>query len=170
MDASEYGKLARQGLDTHLNFVKLRAEILALLDRIGLVLREEFKIPDLELRFKPDRGLSTSDEGLLVLTCMAGKTRKDRRQLSLQVAEFVLPSEQGEKGRLGDFDFVALGDFQQLLADEMKRPRFGALMKKIVDSDQFDPSSGAKLPVSDSIGNRGFIPPPPPEDPDDDSL
>jgi hypothetical protein len=166
MDESEFGKLARQGLNIHLEYVRRRTEILAMLDRISLVLREEFQIPDLELRFRADGGSGNSrNEGSLRFVCM--KTTKDRKQLSLQVAEFVLPSEQGEDGRLGDDDFATVEDFQQLLADEMKRPRFGVLLKQLLDSCRFDAPKPPDPVPPDPIGNRNFIPPPT-EDPADD--
>lgn len=161
MDATEFSKLARQGLDKHLELLKRRADILALLDRISLALREEFKIPDLELRFRSDVGSGNNDEGSLRFTCL--KTTKDRRQLSLQVAVMVLPSEQGDKGRLDDYDFDTPEDFQQLLADEMKRPRFGVLLKKLIDSCRFDAPKSPGVPVPEppnSIGTRSFLPPP----------
>jgi len=164
MEESEFGRLARQGLNTHLEYVRRRTEILAMLDRISLVLREEFQIPDLELRFRADGGSGNRNEGSLRFVCM--KTTKDRRQHCVDVVDFVLPSEQGEKGRLGDYDFETVEDFQQLLAEEMRRPRFGVLVKQLLDGCRFDVP---KLPDSappDPIGNRNFIPPPT-EDPDD---
>jgi hypothetical protein len=168
MDAMDFAKLTRQGLVQHLDFAQRRVDLLALLDRISVALRQEFMIPDLELRFRCEGGSGNShNEGTLRFFCQ--KTTKDRKQLSVRVADLTLPSDQGERGRLDTEYFNTVMEFEQLLAAELATPRVGVLIKQILDGCRFDPPKSPA--VSDSVNersDRSFLPPTT-EDPDDHS-